>query len=65
MDATDPNVDFDLHVYGENDELIASDDHLHADAQVEIEPQWAGPYRLQVRSVKGISEFVVLVYEYR
>jgi hypothetical protein len=65
VDATDPSVDFDLHVYGEDDALVASDDHLQADAQVEIEPHRTGPYRLQVRSVKGVSEFVVLVYEYR
>lgn len=65
VDATNPNVDFDLYVYGEDDALVASDDHLLADAQVEIEPRRTGPYRLQVRSAKGVSEFVVLVYEYR
>ena len=65
VDATNPSADFDLYVYGEDDVLVAFDDHLQADAQVEIEPQQKGPYRLQIRSVRGYSEFVVLVYEYR
>jgi hypothetical protein len=57
----EPGVDFDLHVYDENGNLVSWDESPAADAFCAITPQWTGPFRLVVDSKRGLSAYQVEV----
>lgn len=59
----DPTVDFDLHVFDENGNLISEDITGSADAFCVITPRWTGPFRLFVNSIRGASSYRILVEE--
>jgi hypothetical protein len=56
-------VDFDLHVYDENGNLVNEDIRTSADAFCSITPRWTGPFRLVVNSVRGMSSYRIQVQE--
>jgi hypothetical protein len=62
VDASDPSVDFDLYVYDENGGLVAQDTATDSDALCYITPRWTGPFRLVVKSARGISTYTVSVH---
>jgi hypothetical protein len=59
----EPGVDFDLHVYDENGNLITEDITTAADAYCAITPRWTGPFRLVVNSARGLSGYQIRVQE--
>jgi hypothetical protein len=59
----EPSVDFDLHVYDENGNLIEEDISAAADAYCMITPRWTGPFRLIVNSHRGFSGYRIQVQE--
>jgi hypothetical protein len=63
VDALDDTVDFDLHVYDENGNLINQDVSTAADSYCTITPRWTGPFRLVVNSARGLSEYRIQVQE--
>lgn len=63
VDALDNSVDFDLRVYDENGTLVNQDDSTSADAYCTITPRWTGPFRMEVFSHRGLSEYRIAVQE--
>jgi hypothetical protein len=61
VDPDEPGVDFDLYVYDENDRLVAQDTDIDSDALCFITPRWTGPFRLVVKSARGISNYSIRV----
>jgi hypothetical protein len=59
----DETVDFDLHIYDENGNLVSVDETLNADAYGVIQPDWTGPFRVVVNAARGSSRYAVAVYE--
>jgi hypothetical protein len=59
----DQTVDFDLHVYDRNGNLVIWDETLNADAYGVIQPIFTGPFRVVVNSAQGASRYAVAVYE--
>jgi hypothetical protein len=56
-------VDFDLHVYDENGNMVTEDISPAADAYCAITPRWTGPFRLVVNSVRGLSAYRIQVMD--
>jgi hypothetical protein len=56
-------VDFDLHVYDENGNLVNEDISPAANAYCAITPRWTGPFRLVVNSTRGISSYQIQVLD--
>lgn len=63
VDAFDNSVDFDLHVYDENGNLVDEDISAAADAYCTITPRWTGPFRLIVNAHRGVSSYRIQVQE--
>jgi hypothetical protein len=59
----DQTVDFDLHIYDENGNLVAFDETTDADAFGVIQPSWTGPFRVVVNAARGASRYAVAIYE--
>ena len=63
VEPFDKSVDFDLHIYDENGNLISEDVTLAAEAYCNVTPRWTGPFRLIVNSARGTAGFRILVHE--
>ena len=63
VEPFDKSVDFDLHIYDENGNLISEDITLAAEAYCNVTPRWTGPFRLIVNSARGTAGFRILVQE--
>ena len=63
VDAFDNSVDFDLHVFDENGNLVNEDVSTSADAYCTITPRWTGPFRLLVKSHRGMSGYRIQVQD--
>jgi hypothetical protein len=63
VEPLDPSVDFDLHVFDENGNLITEDISTAADAYCAITPRWTGPFRLVVDAARGMSGYRIVVME--
>jgi hypothetical protein len=63
VEPTDPRVDFDLHIYDENGNLITQDVTPAADAYCKVTPRWTGPFRLIVDSRFGAAGYRIIVHE--
>ena len=48
VDADNPDVDFDVSVYDENNNLVEQDDDDDSDALCFVTPRWTGPFRIEV-----------------
>ncbi|HSF30835.1 MAG TPA: hypothetical protein VLK82_10245 [Candidatus Tectomicrobia bacterium] len=57
----EPGVDFDLYVYDENGNLVEQDATASSDALCYIKPRWTGPFRLMVKSARGLSGYHIRV----
>lgn len=55
------NVDFDLHIYDQNGNLVAWDESPAADAYGVVTPIFTGPFRIVVNSHQGMSTYQVEV----
>jgi hypothetical protein len=56
---SEPGVDFDLHVYDQNGNLVAWDETPAADAHGAVTPIITGPFRITVNSVSGMAAYRV------
>jgi hypothetical protein len=59
---SEPSVDFDLHIYDQNGNLVAWDESPAADAYGVVTPLITGPFRIAVNSVQGMSTYRVEVF---
>jgi hypothetical protein len=59
---TEPSVDFDLHIYDQNGNLVAWDESPAADAYGMVTPLITGPFRIVVNAVNGMSTYRVEVF---
>ena len=59
---SEPNVDFDLHIYDQNGTLVAWDESPAADAYGMVTPLITGPFRIVVNAVTGMSTYRVEVF---
>jgi hypothetical protein len=57
----DGSVDFDLVIYDERGNIVAADTTPANDAYCLVTPLWTGPFRLQVKSARGMSPFNIVV----
>jgi hypothetical protein len=55
------NVDFDLHIYDQNGNLVAWDESTAADAYGMVTPLITGPFRIVVNAAQGMSTYQVEV----
>lgn len=55
------NVDFDLHIYDQNGNLVAWDESPAADAYGVVTPIFTGPFRIVVNAYQGMSTYQVEV----
>ena len=55
------NVDFDLHIYDQNGNLVSWDESPAADAYGVVTPFITGPFRIVVNSTQGMSTYQVEV----
>jgi len=55
------SVDFDLHIYDQNANLVTWDESLAADAHGTVTPIITGPFRIVVNSAAGFSAYRVEV----
>lgn len=55
------NVDFDLHIYDQNGNLVSWDESTAADAHGMVTPIITGPFRIVVNSAGGMSSYGVEV----
>ena len=55
------SVDFDLHIYDQNGNLVAWDESTAADAYGVVTPIFSGPFRIVVNSAQGMSTYQVEV----
>jgi hypothetical protein len=63
VQPTEPGVDFDLHVFDQNGNMVAQDNSYARDAYCGITPAWTGPFRLVVESAQGTSAYEIRVHE--
>ena len=63
VDPDEIGVDFDLYVYDENGNLITQDTTTNSDALCFITPRWTGPFRMVVKSERGVSNYHIRVEE--
>ena len=61
VSPVEPGVDFDLYVHDENGNLVQQDDSTASDALCFITPTWTGPFRLTVKSARGLSAYQIRV----
>ena len=61
VEPTEVGVDFDLHVYDENGNLVSEDVSESPSAYCQILPRWTGPFRIVVNSVRGMSAYRIAV----
>lgn len=54
-------VDFDLHVFDENGNLVEQDVEDTGEALCFITPRWTGAFALIVSSAVGISDYTISV----
>lgn len=54
-------VDFDLHVFDQNGNLVEQDIDETSDALCMITPRWTGPFALVVSSAVGTSDYTISV----
>ena len=54
-------VDFDLYVYDENGNLVQQDASAASDALCFVTPRWTGPFRLMVKSARGLSLYQIRI----
>jgi hypothetical protein len=54
-------VDFDLHIYDQNNNLVEWDEAPDSDALCRVTPRWSGPFRLVVIAAAGSSSYKILV----
>jgi hypothetical protein len=59
---SEPGVDFDLHIYDQNGNLVAWDESPAADAYGVVTPLITGPFRIAVNSIQGMSTYRVEVF---
>jgi hypothetical protein len=59
---SEPSVDFDLHIYDQNGNLVAWDESPAADAYGVVTPIITGPFRIVVNAVEGMSTYRVEVF---
>lgn len=55
------SADLDLHVYDEDGDLVAYDEHLDIDAACRFTPDRTGRFRIVVSSAQGSSGFDLLI----
>lgn len=55
------NVDFDLHIYDQNGNLVSWDETAAADAYGMVTPIITGPFRIVVNAASGMSTYQVEV----
>jgi hypothetical protein len=55
------DVDFDLHIYDQNGNLVAWDETTAADAYGVVTPIITGPFRIVGNSAQGMSTYQVEV----
>jgi hypothetical protein len=55
------NVDFDLHIYDQNGNLVAWDESTAPDAYGVVTPLITGPFRIVVNAVQGMATYQVEV----
>ena len=60
---SEPGVEFDLYVYDERGNVVGVDADTSPDAYCPLNPAWTGPFRLEVRSHRGLSDYQILVQE--
>lgn len=58
---SEPGVDFDLFVHDESGNLVSQDTSTSSDALCLITPVWTGPFRLTVKSSRGLSTYSIRV----
>jgi hypothetical protein len=58
---SEAGVDFDLHVYDQNGNLVSWDETPAADAYGAVTPIITGPFRIAVNSVSGMAAYRVEV----
>jgi hypothetical protein len=63
VQPTDPSVDFDLHIYDENGNLITEDITTAPDAFCRVTPRWTGTFRLIVNAASGTAGYRIEVHE--
>jgi hypothetical protein len=56
---SESNVDFDLHVYDQNGQLVAWDERTTPDAYGAVTPLITGPFRIMVNSAGGMAAYRV------
>jgi hypothetical protein len=56
---SEAGVDFDLHIYDQNGNLVSWDETLAADAHGTVTPIITGPFRIVVNSVGGMAAYRV------
>jgi hypothetical protein len=59
---SEPGVDFDLHIYDQNGNLVAWDESPAADAYGMVTPMITGPFRIVVNAVDGMAAYQVEVF---
>jgi hypothetical protein len=58
---SEKNVDFDLHIYDQNGNLVSWDETVAADAYGMVTPIITGPFRIVVNAASGMSTYQVEV----
>lgn len=58
---SETNVDFDLHIYDQNGNLVAWDETPAAGAYGVVTPIITGPFRIVVNAVEGMATYQVEV----
>jgi len=61
VDPFQVGVDFDLGVLDENGNLVAQDTSTAPNAVCCVTPRWTGPFRLVVKSARGLSNYQIRV----
>jgi hypothetical protein len=56
---SESGVDFDLHIYDQNGNLVSWDETPAADAHGTVTPIITGPFRIVVNSVGGMAAYRV------
>lgn len=58
---SESNVDFDLHIFDQNGNLVSWDESPAAEASGMIRPIITGPFRIMVNAVSGMAAYQVEV----
>lgn len=56
---SEAGVDFDLHIYDQNGNVVSWDETPAADAHGTVTPLITGPFRIVVNSVEGMAAYRV------